>query len=79
MVKFHEKVIAAIVVLAFSFSFTPTSYAGTPKPKPSVTSASTKLKVAPKGTTAPNYGIVFNPGGKEHIDVLVAKIRRAID
>jgi peptidylprolyl isomerase len=69
MVKFHEKVIAAIVVPAFLLSFTPTSYAGTPKPKPSVTSASTKLKVAPKGTTAPNYGIVFNPAGKEHIDI----------
>lgn len=69
MVKFHEKVIAAIVVPAFLFSFTPTSYAGTPKPKPSVTSASAKLKVVPKGTTAPNYGIVFNPAGKEHIDI----------
>jgi protein-disulfide isomerase len=69
MVKSYEKVIAAVCVLAFSFSFTQTSHAATPKPRPSVTSISAKLKVVPKGTTAPDYGIVFNFAGNEHIDI----------
>jgi peptidylprolyl isomerase len=69
--KFPGRRIALTAVLLALFSYLPSSSADTPKPKPSASSSVSKLKSSPKGTSAPNYGIVFNPTGKERIDIWI--------
>jgi peptidylprolyl isomerase len=65
--KVLKRSISVATVLIFSFSFLSATVGATPKPQPSAAVA--KLKTYPKGTSAPNYGIVINPSGKERLDI----------
>ena len=66
--KYGRKFFALAAVVALVATSASTAIASSPKPKVS-SKSNFSLMVVPKGSSAPSYGLIFNPNAKKKIDL----------